>query len=147
MGQSSISWTPVIDGRHNAVIKRKFSPRAGQACASRLKCIRAKRRTMTVRPHEQYLRLQAARQRERTAAYTAEYAKRAGSEGTISQAVRALGVRRARYRGAAKPHLQHVLTAAAINLVRVGIWLAGNRPAKTRLSRFQALMVQSAAAT
>ena len=90
--------------------------------------------------------LQAARQREQTEAYRVEYAKRAGIEGTISQAVRAFGVRRARYRGAAKTHLQHVLTAAAINFVRVGVWLAGERPAKTRQSRFQALMAPAAAA-
>jgi transposase len=146
LGQSSISWTPVIDGHQNAVIKIKFSQRDCQACASRLECTRAKRRTITVRPHEQYLSLQAARQREQTTAYKAEYAKRAGIEGTISQAVRAFGVRRARYRGAPKTHLQHVLTAAAINFVRVGMWLTGNRPATTRHSRFQALMAHTAAA-
>jgi transposase len=128
------------------VIKIKFSQRDCQACASRLECTRAKRRTITVRPHEQYLSLQAARQREQTTAYKAEYAKRAGIEGTISQAVRAFGVRRARYRGAPKTHLQHVLTAAAINFVRVGMWLTGNRPATTRHSRFQALMAHTAAA-
>jgi transposase len=146
MGQTSISWTPITDRQHNAVIKIKFSQRDCQACASRLDCTRAKRRTITVRPQEQYLSLQAARQREQTEAYKAEYARRAGIEGTISQAVRVFGVRRARYRGAAKTHLQHVLTAAAMNFVRVGVWLAGDRPAKTRQSRFQALMAQSATA-
>jgi transposase len=146
MGQTSLSWTPTTDRLHNQVIKIKFSQRDCQACASRLNCTRAKRRTITVRPQEQYLRLQAARQREQSDAYKTEYAKRAGIEGTISQAVRSFGVRRARYRGAAKTHLQHVLTAAAINFVRVGLWLAGDRPAQTRPSRFQALMAQSAAA-
>ena len=146
MGQRSHSWTPAIDGRHNAVIKIKFSQRDCQACASRPDCTRATRRTVTVRPQAQHLSLQAARQRERTTAYTAEYAIRAGIEGTISQAVRAFGVRRARYLGAAKTHLQHILTAAAINFVRVGMWIAGERPAKTRPSRFQALMRQAAAA-
>jgi hypothetical protein len=53
MGQSSSSWTPVIAGRHNAGIKSKVAPRACPAGASRLECTRAKRRTMTVRPHEQ----------------------------------------------------------------------------------------------
>jgi transposase len=80
-------------------------------------------------------------------AYTADYAKRAGIEGTISQAGRAFGVRRARYMGAAKTHLQHILTAAAMNFVRVGVWIAGGRPAQTRPSRFQALMRQAAAAS
>jgi len=31
----------------------------------------------------------------------------------------------ARYRGLAKTHLQHVLTARALNLVRVDAWLTG----------------------
>jgi transposase len=96
MGPASLSWTPATDRQNNAVIKMKFSQRDCQACASRLDCTRAKRRTITVRPEAQHLSLQAARQREQTEAYTAEYAKRAGIEGTISQAVRAFGVRRAR---------------------------------------------------
>jgi transposase len=146
MGQTSISWTPGTDRLPNEVIKIKFSQRDCQACASRPACTRAKRRTITVRPQDHYLSLQAARQREQTAVYKAEYAKRAGLEGTISQAVRAFGARHARYRGAAKTYLQHVLTAAAMNFVRVGVWLAGDRPAKARQSRFQALMAQSATA-
>ena len=57
IGQPSISWTPAIDRQNNAVIKIKFSQRDCQACASRLKYTRAQRRTITVRPHEQSLRL------------------------------------------------------------------------------------------
>jgi transposase len=145
-GQRSRSWRPVLDGRHNAVIKSKFPQRACQACPSHLACTRATRRTITVRPHAQYLSLQAAREREQTAASQAASAKRAGLEGTISPAVRACGVRRARYMGAAKTPLQHVLTAAAINLLRIGHWLAGDRPAQTRLSPFVALMPQATSA-
>jgi transposase len=139
-GQRSSSWSPVLDGRHNAVIKIKFPQRACQACPSHFACTRATRRTITVRPHAQYRSLQDARKREQTAAYQEEYAKRAGIEGTISQAVRVCGVRRARYVGAVKTHLQHVLTAAAINFLRIGRWLAGHRTAQTRLSPFVALM-------
>jgi transposase len=146
MGPARLRWTPTTDRLHNQVIKLNCSQRDGQACASRLNCTRAKRRTITVRPQAPSLRLQAARQRDQRAADQSEYAKRAGIEGTISQAVRACGVRRTRSRDAATTHLQHVLTAAAINCVRVGLWLAGDRPAKTRLARFQALMAQSAAA-
>jgi transposase len=142
MGQWSSSWTPVLDQRHNAVIKIKFSERDCQACARRIDCTRATRRTISIRPPDQYLGLQAARRREQTAAYQVEYAKRAGIEATISQAVRAFGVRRARYMGVAKTHLQHILTAAAINFVRIGMWLGGGRPAKTRPSSFASLMRQ-----
>ena len=66
------------------------------------------------------------------------YAKRAGIEGTISQGVRRSGLRRSRY--LAKTHLGHIFTAAAINLLRVGEWLAGATRATTRQSRFAAVM-------
>jgi hypothetical protein len=57
-----------------------------------------------------------------------------------SQGVRAMGLRRARYLGLTKTHLQHVLTAAAINLVRLGSWLAGIPLARTRQSAFLRLI-------
>jgi Transposase DDE domain len=75
-----------------------------------------------------------------------EYALRAGVEGTISQAVAAFGLRRARYFGWLKTHLQHVLTATALNFVRVGEWLAGTPLAKTRKSAFVRLLEQPLAA-
>ena len=53
--------------------------------------------------------------------------------------MRAFGLRRARYRGLAKTHLQHVATAAAINLARVGDWFRTVPRAATRTSRFAAL--------
>jgi len=49
------------------------------------------------------------------------------------------GVRRARYRGLPKTHLQHVLTAVATSLLRLAAWLQGAPLAKTRTSRFAAL--------
>ena len=47
------------------------------------------------------------------------YAKRASIEGTISQGVRKIGLRQARYIGLSSTRLQHIATAAAINLFRV----------------------------
>jgi len=44
-------------------------------------------------------------------------------EGTLSHCTRAFGWRRARSIGQASIHLQHLLTAAALNFVRVGLWL------------------------
>jgi transposase len=62
-------------------------------------------------------------------------------EGTISQGVRAFGLRRAKYIGLAKTHLQHVLTATAMNLGRIAYWLADVPWEKTRTSAFEKLMV------
>ena len=64
---------------------------------------------------------------------------RAGVEGTLSQGVRAFGLRRSRYRGLEKTHLQHVATAAAINIDRIVAWLEERPRATTRTSRFAAL--------
>jgi len=47
--------------------------------------------------------------------------------------------RRCRDIGLARTRLQQVLTAAAINLVRVAEWYAGTPVAKTRCSRFATL--------
>jgi transposase len=43
--------------------------------------------------------------------------------------------------GLAKTHLQHVLTAGAINVMRVVNWLGGAEHARTRTSHFTALAV------
>ena len=81
-----------------------------------------------------------------TEAYAAEYARRAGVEGPLSQAVRRAGLRRSRYVGLARTHLGHRLTATAINFVRIGEWLAGTPRAKTRRPPFAAILAPAAAA-
>ena len=65
--------------------------------------------------------------------------KRAGIEGTISQGVRVIGLRRSHYIGQEKTHLQHVATAAALNLVRTLAWFTGLPRAQTRRSTFARL--------
>lgn len=79
------------------------------------------------------------RAREQTEEYTQQYAQRAGIEGTISQGVHISGLRRARYRGLTKTRLQYILTACALNIVRVMRWLAGEPLARTRQSAFAKL--------
>ena len=46
------------------------------------------------------------------------YNKRAGIEGTFSQGIRSVGLRRSRYRGLSKTHLQNVAITCAMNLQR-----------------------------
>src|SRR5262249_23770287 len=74
-----------------------------------------------------------------TEEWKAQYDKRAGIEGTLSQGVRAFGLRQCRYRGLPKTRLQHLAIAAAINIDRLAAWLDGRPHAKTRVSRFAAL--------
>ena len=84
--------------------------------------------------------LQVARVRQETAEWKAEYGVRAGIEGTLSQGVRGFGLRRCRYLGLGKARLQHVATAAAINVYRISDWLGGVPQAATRTSRFMRLV-------
>jgi len=141
-GKKSLSWTPALDRGDNEVIKIKFSRIDCKPCPSRARCTTAKhlRRTITIRTQEGYEALQAARQRQQSEEFKQQYKKRAGVEGTISQAVRAFGMRRSRYQGLAKTHLHHVLIAIAVNLVRLGEWLIGTPRAATRKSQFERLM-------
>ena len=145
-GKTSASWTPAIDGRDNAVIKIKFASADCSICPSLHLCTRSqrKRRTVTLRPEPQYEALQMARQRQTTTEFKEEYALRAGIEGTISEGVRAHGLRRARYIGLAKTHLQHLMTAAAINFKRIYNYLNGTPQETTRTSQFAKLMASSA---
>ena len=149
-GRTSISWTPAVDNRRNQVIKIKFSTKDCSPCPHRARCIRSRkaspRRTITVRRRDQYEALRVAREREQTDAYAEEYARRAGVEGTLSQAVRRCGLRRSRYVGLARTHLGHVLTATAVNFVRIGEWLAGTPRAKTRHPPFADVLAPAAAA-
>ena len=68
-----------------------------------------------------------------------EYKERAGIEGTLSQGIRRGTVRRARYKGLQKTHLQEVATAAGINILRTINHLNEVPLAKTRISRFARL--------
>lgn len=50
-----------------------------------------------------------------------------------------MGLRRARYDGLNKTHLQHVLTAVAINLVRIDAVITQTPRGRTRRSNFARL--------
>jgi len=149
-GKTSISWTPAVDNRKNAVIKVKFSSKDCRRCDHVTQCIRSKkryaRRTLTIRPERQYQALQAARQRETTAAFRAEYARRAGIEGTISRGTRSARLRRTRYIGLARVHLGHILMAAGLNMLRLGEWFLETARAKARITPFTRLMADASAA-
>ena len=70
-----------------------------------------------------------------------EYAVRVGIEGTPSQGIRVFDLRHCRYIGLVNVHLQHVSTAAAINIHRISDWVGGVRRALTRTSPFARLVV------
>lgn len=65
-------------------------------------------------------------------------------EATLPQGTRRTCLRRPRYIGLAKTHLQHILIATALNLVRLDAWLNDVLIAKTRISRFNQLQPKPA---
>jgi transposase len=128
------------------VVRIRFDTATCRACPVRSACTWAKDapRQLTVRPQAHHEAIQAARQRQETAAFAAQYARRAGVEGTHTQAIRRCGLRQSRYMGLARTHLQHLLTAVALNVVRLGEWWPGTPPAKIR--RFPFSVLRGAAA-
>ena len=140
-GKQSVKWTPRVDQHGHPKIAIRFGLHDCRDCPARSCCTRSARapRILAVRTHAEYEVLRRARQRQQTAAFQARYAPRSGIEGTHSQGVRALGLRRTRYLGLRKTSLQHLLTAAAINLLRLDAFLGGHEPSQTRTSHFAAL--------
>jgi Transposase DDE domain len=80
---------------------------------------------VTFLPRRQQQAQQRLRAEQATDGWRRRYGLRCGVESLISQASRRSRLHHARYRGLPKTRLQHVLTALAINLVRVDAWLTG----------------------
>jgi transposase len=140
-GKLSRKWKLTHDRGDTQVIRVEFGKADCLACPCRSLCTTATSnpRQLTLRPHAQYQAIQAARERQTTRTFKERYRLRAGIEGTLSQGIRAFGLRQARYLGEAKTHLQHLITATAINVARLLDWLAEVPRCKTRTSRFAAL--------
>ena len=143
-GKESAGWYRDVKRKDQRVqIHAQFRAADCQDCVSRSRCTRTQTpnqgRVLAILPRDEHDALAAARERGRTAEGKRLYAQRQGIESTMSQAVRAFGSRRTRYRGLAKTGLQHAATAAAINLDRIAAWFGGRPIAPTRTSRFAAL--------
>ena len=140
-GKLSSAWSPQVDHAGTPYVSVTFRPTDCGACPARPLCTRAKHgaRHLKLQPRAEHEALGAARGRLATREGRRLYARRAGIEGTISQGVRAFGLRRSRYRGLARTRLQHVATAAAIDLQRLAAWFRAAPRAATRTSRFATL--------
>lgn len=140
-GQPSRYWKPWKKQQSKPMIPVHFHERDCAACTARSLCTQRKTRPreLTLPERARYEALQQARQRQESEAFQKHYAARSGIEGTISQAVFALGMRRSRYRGQAKAHLQQVITAAAINLKRIIDWIDEVPRSQTYCSAFARL--------
>jgi transposase len=145
-GHLSASWSPCTQRGTEAIVI-KFPGELCQACPMRPVCTSAKKggRQLTVRPQPLQQALDQARTEQTTRAWQDKYKLRAGVEGTIRQAVAVTGIRRTRYRGLKKVHLEHVYSAVALNLIRLDAWWNGHPLDRTRTSHLARLELALAA--
>jgi transposase len=142
-GKTSTYWQPVRVEDGSSRIQVRFSRTDCRNCSARSLCTPATvaRRALRFHMREEYEALNAARAQMADPVWQERYHRRAGVEGTLSQGVRAFGMRRSRYIGLAKTGLQQVCIAAGMNVSRAVRWLDGLPHARTRLTRFATLAV------
>ncbi len=105
-----------------------------QPCPLRIHCTKGIAGRQIVIPSRRLYDIQRANRADQTdPRWRRRYNLCAGVESTISEAVRAHGLRRCRYIGLAKTRLQHVLIACAMNAARIADWTErDNHPARER---------------
>jgi hypothetical protein len=139
-GQTNASWSPCLQRGTEAIVIM-FPATACGPCPVRNLCTTAKRgsRQLTLRPQPIQQALDLARAEQTSKQWQNKYKIRAGVEGTVRQAVAVTGIRRARYRGIRKVHLEHVFSAVALNLIRLDAWWNGHPLDRTRTSHLARL--------
>ncbi len=140
-GKQSIRWIPRMPKSGREQIAVGFAPTDCKACPLNEQCAKTTKRigrTLSLLPQEQYEAREAVKQKQTTWEWLSHYHIRSGIEGTFSQGVSA-GLRRSRYHGFKKNHLQNVAIAAGMNIQRLSDWFEEIPRAKTRTSRFAAL--------
>jgi transposase len=143
-GHMSRDWGHIPDRHGKPSLRVRFPLRLCRCCPLHDQCTSVAAKVLMVRPDEaSYNALTLARKRQETPEFRKMYAKRAGIEGTVAQAVRTCEMRRARYIGSQKLRLQAFFTACAMNVLRAVQWLQGERPASTPVSRFARLVISA----
>jgi hypothetical protein len=143
-GKTSASWTPCT---HNGTAAlATFSATDCRPCPARPQCTASKqnRRQLAILPREAAQAQATARTAGTTLPFAADYARRAGVEGTMHQAA-SHGARRARYRGLPKTRLDHAFMAVALNLLRLHAYWTGTPLDRRRTSHLARLELSQAA--
>ncbi|WP_233533954.1 transposase [Kitasatospora sp. SolWspMP-SS2h] len=123
-GQTSAGWHgpyPTSSPTTAPLIVARFAKSQCQPCPARAKCTSSRDAHRTVGfPPRELLELQLRnRVDQQDPAWHKRYAVLSGIGGTICEFAHDHGMRHCRYRGQAKAHLQHVLTAIAVNIERL----------------------------
>jgi transposase len=136
-GKTSASWSPCIQ-RGKDTIVAGFSATDCGPCPARPHCTKGRRRQLSLPPPALAQVQAAARTAQNTAGFQADYARRAGVEGTMHQAA-SHGARRARYRGLPRTRLDHAYMAVALNLLRLHAYWTGTPLDRRRTSHLARL--------
>ncbi len=122
-GQVSAGWHgpyPTSSPTAAPLIVARFTRSQCQPCPDRPRCTSSSDARNVGFPPQELRDLQVrVRAEQQTPEWKSRYAVRSGVEGTINEFAHGHGMRSCRYRGQPKAHLQHVLTAIAVNLERL----------------------------
>ena len=112
----------------------RFDPADCAACPSRADCTRdLGGRQITLPPRDLHDIQQANRADQADPDWQRLYNRRAAIEATLSEAIRAYGLRHTRHRGQARTHVRHMLIACGMNAARIADWHSrGDVPARQR---------------
>ncbi|WP_318274126.1 transposase [Streptomyces mirabilis] len=101
--------------------RARFTKSQCQPCPARTQCTTSRESTRTVGfPPRELRDLQLrVRTEQQTPEWKTRYAVRSGVEGTVNEFAHGNGMQRCRYRGQGEAHIQHVLTAIAVNIERL----------------------------
>ena len=123
-GKQSTGWCPATDQYGDPVIHVNFGLPDCAACPARARCTRSTttgtQADLAPAPQARGAGGRAPAAGDGRLQGRVRAARRV--EGTLAQGTRRFGLRHARYRGLPKTHLQHVLTALSVNLVRLVAW-------------------------
>jgi hypothetical protein len=127
-GQRSTKWAERTERDGSRAVQIQFPSAVCGACPLRPRCTSGRHgRSLSLSEH--YERLAARRAEAQTAAFKARLRARPAIEATLSELVRAHGLRHHRYRGDAKRHFENLLKGAACNLKRLArVLAAGSVP-------------------
>ena len=142
-GKTAATWIPVTQHGRDTIVAT-FSAADCVPCPARSLCTASRRRQLSLPPRDLAEAQAAARTAEKTTGFQADYARRAGVEGTMHQAA-SRGARRARYRGLPKTRLDHAYMACALNLLRLEAYWTGTPLDRRRTSHLARLELSLAA--
>ncbi|WP_406428423.1 transposase [Streptomyces sp. NBC_00147] len=143
-GKTSTTWNDVVQ---ESVAKTvvAFAALDCIPCSVKDQCTSScKGRRLSLYPRELTEAIRTARAQQGRNLAARLCAPRPG-RGAIRQATHTTGLRRARYRGLAKTHLDHTTSATALNLIRLNAWWNGHPLDRTNHNHLARLQLRLAA--